>query len=198
MLLPTSKLETVRLPAHSCRSAGAVRLGCVFACFLASMFVATYLGNGPKHRTLDLGHSSSKDVWCSNAMTSATSKSLCGICQGIMDTIQEVRWHTNLVHHQSRKSLERSARNYCGICTELLQYLCSSIPNQASSTWDALFPIKCQSDTSSASWQSSFTLTLTSDGLETIELQFIFEVIQAPEGKSMFVTITQVTVGLFL
>jgi hypothetical protein len=47
-----------------------------------------------------------------------------------------------------------------------------------------LFPLKCESDTSSASWQSSFELTLTSDGVESFELRFIFEVIKVPESES--------------
>jgi hypothetical protein len=118
-------------------------------------------------------------------MTSATSNSLCGICQGIIDTIRKPQWHTNLVHHESRESLEESARSYCGICTELLQHLLSTgtLPPTPGSN-EMLFPLKCESDTSSASWQSSFELTLTSGGVESFELQFIFEVIKEPESES--------------
>jgi hypothetical protein len=117
-------------------------------------------------------------------MTSATSNSLCGIYQGIIDTIRKPQWHTTLIHHESRESLEESARSYCGICTELLQHLLSTgtLPPTPGSN-EMLFPLKCESDTSSASWQSSFELTLTSDDVESFELRFIFEIIKEPEGE---------------
>ena len=180
------------MPAHSCRSPTHIALAAIQLNSNEHLlrFVASYLGYGPKHCTPGLEHPLPKNIRRSNAMASATSKGICGICQGIIDTIHEVRWHTYLVHHQSRKSLERSARNHCGICTELLQYLCSGNHGQAPNAWDALFPIKCESDTSSASWQSSFELTLTSDGLRSFELRFVLEVIKAPECESIFSTTT--------
>lgn len=49
--------------------------------------------------------------------------------------------------------------------------------------WDKLFPIKCDSDTSSASWQSSFELTFTSDGVESLSLKFTLEVIEESAGR---------------
>jgi hypothetical protein len=61
-------------------------------------------------------------------------------------------------------ALQITYLNRCG-------YLCDGV----SSFEGELFPIKCETDTSSASWQSSFELTLTSDDLESFKLRFFFE-----------------------
>lgn len=111
-------------------------------------------------------------------MAADASNKLCGLCTSILDTIREVHWHTGLIHHQSLRTLNQSANDACGICTVLLEHLQSSAFQQVSDMWDKLFPIKCESDTSSATWQSSFELTLTSDGMENLCLKFTFEAIE--------------------
>ncbi|KAF2806681.1 HET-domain-containing protein [Mytilinidion resinicola] len=116
-------------------------------------------------------------------MVSDTSNRLCGPCNCILENIREVNWHTNLVHHHSLRTLEESANAACGVCTVLLEHLQSSSFQQVSDMWDKLFPIKCESDTSSASWQSSFELTLTSDGVKNLGLKFTFEVIEESVGN---------------
>ena len=112
-----------------------------------------------------------------------TSNRLCGPCNRILDTIREVDWHTDLIHHHSLRTLSESAKEACGICTVLLEHLQSSAFQQVPDLWDKLFPIKCESDTSSASWQSSFELTLKSDGVENLSLNFTLEAIEKSVGR---------------
>jgi hypothetical protein len=113
-----------------------------------------------------------------------TSNKLCGACNCILDTIREVNWHTNLIHHHSFRTLSESAQHACGICTVLLEHLQGSEFQQVSDMWDKLFPIKCESDTSSASWQSSFDLTLTSDGVKNLCLKFTLQAVEEFIGRS--------------
>jgi hypothetical protein len=107
---------------------------------------------------------------------------LCGPCNRILDTISEAAWYTNLIHHQSLATLYESSRHGCGICTVTLEYLHSSEFEQVPDLWDNLFPLKCESDTSSASWQESFDLTIISDDVETLHLKFTFDSIWEVTG----------------
>jgi hypothetical protein len=116
-------------------------------------------------------------------MISDTSNRLWGPCNRILNIIREVEWHANHVHHHSLRTLNESAEEACGICAVLLEHLQSSAFQQVPDLWDKLFPIKCGSDTSSASWQSSFELTLTSDGVENLRLTFTLEGIEESVGK---------------
>ena len=115
---------------------------------------------------------------------SVTSNELCATCQGIIDIISHPGWHKDLVHHESLASLESSSEQYCGICTETLQY----IRRRCNDSFEALFPMKCESDTSSASWQSSFELTLTSSGRVDFILPFTFEIMKQSQSKCVIVT----------
>ncbi|USP81985.1 hypothetical protein yc1106_09259 [Curvularia clavata] len=53
----------------------------------------------------------------------------------------------------------------------------------SSDTLDPLFPLECECDTSSASWQSSFELILKSQTTASFSLQFIFEVVENSTGS---------------
>ena len=112
----------------------------------------------------------------------ATSNKLCGTCNGILETIREVDWHTNLVHHRSLATLSDSAQAACGICAVLLGHLQSNTFENVPDLWDEVFPIKCESDTSSAGWQDSFELILTSDSVESLNLKFALDAIETPPG----------------
>ena len=111
-------------------------------------------------------------------MASETSNTLCDTCRRIIDTIRDVEWHQNLDHQLSRGSLNESAQEGCGICAVLKEHLESNAFQQVPDLWDNIFPLKCESDTSSASWQTSFELILTSDGVKSFNLKFTLEVIE--------------------
>jgi hypothetical protein len=115
-------------------------------------------------------------------MLSTATNRLCGPCQRIIETVRVVDWYRNLIHHESLETLRDSAQETCGICTVLLQHLQSSDLQQVHDLWNRLFPIKCESDTSSASWQNSFKLVLTSDGVRELDLEFTFEGIKESIG----------------
>ncbi|KAF1998879.1 HET-domain-containing protein [Amniculicola lignicola CBS 123094] len=110
-------------------------------------------------------------------MVSHASNKLCDPCNSILDKIRHVDWHTDLIHHHSLSTLEESAETGCGVCVVLLEHLQGSAFRKVPDLWDKLFPIKCESDTSSASWQTSFELKLTSGGVEDLSLTFTFELI---------------------
>lgn len=113
------------------------------------------------------------------SLASVTFNELCATCQGIVDIISHPGWHKDLVHHESLASLENSSEQFCGICSETLGYIQRELADYSGT----LFPIKCESDTSSASWQSSFEWMLTSDGVNNFSLGFTFEVIETLRSK---------------
>jgi len=113
------------------------------------------------------------------SVASVTFNELCATCQGIVDIISHPGWHKDLVHHDSFASLENSSEQFCGICSETLGY----IQREFAESSEILFPIKCESDTSSASWQSAFEWKLTSDGVNDFSLGFTFEVIETLRSK---------------
>jgi hypothetical protein len=117
------------------------------------------------------------------SVASVTFNELCATCLGIVDIISHPGWHKDLVHHESLESLEKSSEQFCGICVEALEY----IRGQYADSLETMFPIKCESDTSSASWQSSFELTLKSSGRVDFSLRFIFETIEQPQSKYVLV-----------
>ena len=110
-------------------------------------------------------------------VTSGACNELCATCQSIVDKIRYPQWHKDLLHHESLASLEESSREFCGLCTELLRYLKSNIVEEKTGSWETLFPVRCESDTSAASWQSEFELIFTSDNVESFRRGFIFEVV---------------------
>jgi hypothetical protein len=112
------------------------------------------------------------------SVASVTFNELCATCQGIVDIISHPGWYKDLVHHESLESLEKSSEQFCGICVEALDY----IQGQYADSLETIFPIKCESDTSSASWQSSFELTLISDRVERFRLGFTFEISDQEHG----------------
>ncbi|KAF2824701.1 HET-domain-containing protein [Ophiobolus disseminans] len=71
----------------------------------------------------------------------------------------------------------------CGICTELLNHLQGLQDRESPDIWGKVFPLKCESDTSAACWQSSFELMLSSDGVESFNLSMTFEVIDDSPGQ---------------
>jgi len=113
------------------------------------------------------------------SVASVTFNELCVTCQGIVDIISRPGWHKDLVHHESLASLENSSEQFCGICSETLGYIQKEFAGYS----ETLFPIKCESDTSSASWQSSFEWMLTSDGVNDFSLGFTFEIIEKRRSK---------------
>jgi len=115
-------------------------------------------------------------------MSGETYNELCGQCRHIIDTIRVVGLHGGVIHHSSLDTLEASAEEACGICTVLLGHLQSSPFQQIPGLWDRLFPIRCESDTSSAIWQTSFELILTSK-CWNLNLKFILEAIDDDFGK---------------
>lgn len=116
-------------------------------------------------------------------MSTHVFNTLCGPCNRILDTISEAAWYTNLIYHQSLATLYESSRHGCGICTVTLEHLYSSKFEQAPDLWGKLFPLKCESDTSSASWQRSFDLTIIFDGVENLHLKFTFDSVGEVTGK---------------
>ncbi|CZR61292.1 uncharacterized protein PAC_11188 [Phialocephala subalpina] len=116
-------------------------------------------------------------------MTSKSYNSLCGPCRDIINTIREVDWYTDLAHHRSIETLKTSAKEACGVCTVILEYVLSSAFQHETELTDKLFPIKCESDTSSASWQSSFELRFTSSLVENLDLKFTFESMEETLGN---------------
>ena len=121
----------------------------------------------------------------SPGVTSGACNDLCATCQSLVDKIRHPQWHKTLLHHESIDSLEESSRESCGLCIELLRYLRSNIMRNETSSWETLFPVRCESDTSAASWQSEFDLTFTADGLENFSLGFVFELVDT--SKCTFV-----------
>jgi hypothetical protein len=108
-------------------------------------------------------------------MIDRTCNELCDPCNRILSQIRNVDWHTNLAHHASIETLRKSAKEACGVCYALLEHLETSAFAQEDDFWDRLFPILCECDTSSAKWQSSIELKLTSDGVENLNVIFTFE-----------------------
>ena len=115
------------------------------------------------------------------SVASVTFNELCVTCQGIVDIISRPGWHKDLVHHESLLSLERSSEQFCGICAETLDY----IQRRYTDSFEALFPMSCETETSSASWQSSFELMLTSSGRAEFNLRFTFEMIEQTHSKCL-------------
>lgn len=115
-------------------------------------------------------------------MPSVLPRELCATCKAIIGTISVTLWHKNLFHHQSLASLERSVEADCCICAEVLNQL-RDRDSDSSDPLVALFPIECECDTSSASWQSSFELILASRTVASFSVRFIFEVIEKPTGE---------------
>lgn len=121
-------------------------------------------------------------------MALSTHNDLCGPCKNVLDTIRRVGLHTDIVHHLSLEMLRHSAQNACGICSFLLEHLQSSDLQKESDLQDELekfFPIRCVSDTSAATWQDSFELTLTSypGGPTNLNLTFTLEAIEELSGS---------------
>ncbi|EUC28229.1 hypothetical protein COCCADRAFT_41206 [Bipolaris zeicola 26-R-13] len=114
-------------------------------------------------------------------MVSTTSRELCSICKGILDIIRVTGWYKNLAYHGSLSSLRSSAKTACCICVLVLSRLYNR-DSDSSDPPEALFPIDCDSDTSSASWQHSFYLTLRSQTAASFKLRFYFETIENPSG----------------
>ena len=111
-----------------------------------------------------------------------TINHLCGTCRHIFNKVQDLGCHEGLVYHETLESLISSAKSACGICTTLLDEVNARTAEHThlpSSDW--LFPIKCECDTSGASWQTSFDMTfsLASFG----RLKFTFEAIQNHSGR---------------
>ncbi|KAF2687503.1 HET-domain-containing protein [Lentithecium fluviatile CBS 122367] len=115
-------------------------------------------------------------------MTSGAANGFCGTCTHILDTISDLTVQSNLVHHRSIKALEESAEEACGICTVLLDHLQSSAFQQVPDLWDRLFPIICSYYMESASREGSFELHLSSQGVNKLRLEFVFDLIKASVG----------------
>ncbi|EMD87842.1 hypothetical protein COCC4DRAFT_142716 [Bipolaris maydis ATCC 48331] len=114
-------------------------------------------------------------------MVSTAPKELCTTCKGILDIIRVAGWYKNLAYHQSLSSLRSSAETACCICALVF----SRVYNRDSDSSDppeTLFPIDCESDTSSASWQHSFELILQSQTATSFRLRFYFETIEDLQG----------------
>jgi hypothetical protein len=88
------------------------------------------------------------------------------------------------LHPRSLESLKKYAEYYCGIRTEPLAHLRDSILDKTPDLWAKLFPILCACNTSSASWQHS-EMTMTSNGVKSFSLRFIFEIIERSVGESV-------------
>jgi hypothetical protein len=111
---------------------------------------------------------------------------LCGMCNSVLEVISRVHWYTQLLHHDSLQALIESAKDACGICSVLLEHLKSTAVQHETDLGAQLFPILCESDTSSASWQSSFDLVLTSPGVGSLTLKFTFQVVEESTGLFKF------------
>lgn len=120
-------------------------------------------------------------------MSSATNTA-CDVCRRIVDEVSTPNWHTDLIHHESRRGLEKSAASSCGICTLLLEQIRSIADQLSPETWEEVFPIKCESDTSAATWQKSFELRLSCQrvGLsEAVSVGFVLELVEEKTGRQI-------------
>jgi hypothetical protein len=120
---------------------------------------------------------------------------LCDVCKNTMQILRMEGNHVNLSHHTSISSLSNSADTACGICTVLLdhvesEYLRGRSPHEKVEMFKRLFPILCSSDTSCVAWQDSFELTLTSGGLDDLNIVYTLEVSQEDSGQSSYVSIS--------
>lgn len=122
----------------------------------------------------------------SASTASSASNELCDVCKTIIHTIRVEGEHKNLIHQSSLSSLSHSAGTACGVCTVLLEHiryeyyecLRGDAQERGVDLPKNLFPILCFSDTSCVAWQSSFELTLTSQGVEELSLTFTLEALQ--------------------
>ncbi|KAF2035832.1 HET-domain-containing protein [Setomelanomma holmii] len=113
---------------------------------------------------------------------------LCDVCSRVVKILSTPGWHRDLLHHESRASLERSASSNCGICTLLLEQVSSVADKLSIDTWEELaFPVRCDCDTSAASFQRLFELRLSCPWEGThdrISLTFVLEQVEVDTGKS--------------
>lgn len=128
-------------------------------------------------------------------MSNETSNQLCSTCMHIIDTVRQADWHRDLMHHDSFASFKNSANQACGICTTFLHFLQDYNSHLDDEMWHHLFPIKCDCDTSAATWQSSFELNLKSDLVEWLNLTYTLELIDESEGdyESTFLILTRLS-----
>ena len=117
-------------------------------------------------------------------MASTTTNELCKECQILVSKISCEPGLALIDHHLTLESLEESSKKACGICIELIR----SLKDGFASGPDPLttfFPIRCVADTSSASWQSSFEMTFTSNLRDRVDfsLRFVFEVVEDSESE---------------
>jgi hypothetical protein len=117
---------------------------------------------------------------------SSLTNQLCGTCNKILEQLRHEQLWTQLVHHNTLETLTESARSACGICSLLLEHLASITYQHDTRLWAEMFPILLDSDTSSASWQSSFDLVLTSQSVESLALKFTFRVVEESTGWFTF------------
>jgi hypothetical protein len=128
-------------------------------------------------------------------MASVTNNELCKKCQLLVFDISSKPGLRSLRHHPTLELLEESSKNACGICIELLRSLRDAF---TVNTLASLFPIICEFDTSSASWQSSFDVVFKLSKSIDFSLRFIFEIVENTESelnhKATFFEITNIFV----
>lgn len=119
------------------------------------------------------------------SMASVTSNELCKECQILVSDISCEPGPGSLQHHRTMESLNKSSKNACGICIELLRSLRDAFASETADALEIFFPINCIFDTSSASWQSSFEMTFNLHGHPDFSLRFVLEVVEESECEYM-------------
>lgn len=126
-------------------------------------------------------------------MASVTNNELCKECWILVFYISSKPGLGSLRHHPTLESLEESSTDACGICVELLRFLKDTF---AVNSLASLFPVICEFDTSSASWQSSFDVVFKLSKSIDFSLRFILEIVESTESelnhKAMFFEITDI------
>jgi hypothetical protein len=131
-------------------------------------------------------------------MASVTNNQLCKVCQLLVFRISSKPGCGSLQLHSTFELLEERSKSACGICVELLRSLRDGAVGDAVNPLASLFPVICEYDTSSASWQSSFDVVFKLSKSIDFSLRFIFEIVENTESelnhKATFFEITNIFV----